>query len=60
MTESFSIVNDAGMVVFSPRADFRKKKKQKTTTTTKNKSQSDMGIFSHLIFTFESPKQTLN
>ena len=25
-----------------------------------NKSQSDMGIFSHLIFTFESPKQTLN
>ena len=26
----------------------------------KNKSQSDIGIFSHLIFTFESPKQTLN
>ena len=25
-----------------------------------NKSQSDMGIFSHFIFTFESPKQTLN
>ena len=29
MTESFSIVNDAGMVVFSPRADFRKKNTQK-------------------------------
>ena len=25
-----------------------------------NKSQSDMGIFSHFTFTFESPKQTLN
>ena len=59
MTESFSFVNDAGMVVFSPRADFRKKNNKKTTTTKKNKSQSDMGIFSHFIFTFKSPKQTL-
>ena len=25
-----------------------------------NKSQSDMGILSHFIFTFESPKQILN
>ena len=52
MTESFSIVNDAGMVVFSPRADFRKK-----NNNNKNKSQSDMDIFSHLIFTFESPNK---
>ena len=59
MTESFSIVNDAGMVVFSPRADFRKKTTKKQQQQ-QNKSQSDMGIFSHLIFTFESPKQTLN
>ena len=26
----------------------------------KKKSQSEMGIFSHLIFAFESPKQTFN
>ena len=26
----------------------------------KNKSKSDIGIFRHLIFTFKSPKQTLN
>ena len=36
-------------------------REQKTTIdTTSNKSQSDMSIFSHFKFTFESPNQTLN
>ena len=34
--------------------------KEQTNVEKRNKSQSDIGIFSHLIFIFESSKQTLN